>query len=272
MASTPLFPSVPQNKNSGYKNLLPLNNTWTGENTFTKTTYSSARNFFGSEAIPTAFLLEYIERDNALYYNLTDGVGTHIFVSNDPDGSGNYFPLKINPNNITLESLNCPTQSGYPIVASTDSSSRIATTEWVQSAISNSINTIVRGIWVYPNTATVPLSNNVPLTVATLNLTPGNWLINFADFLVLFSGTLTNTTVVLGISTLNNAFGGSSNDFRQVAYTVSGNPNFPTGSTIVSISENTTLYLVVSVFSPGWNNPVFDTQAVYRTFVGSRIN
>jgi hypothetical protein len=61
---------------------------------------------------------------------------THTFrISNSAAGT-TYYPFIINPTDLTISTTNCPTITGFTLPGTGDSTSKIATTQWVQSALS----------------------------------------------------------------------------------------------------------------------------------------
>jgi len=135
-------------------------------------------------------------------YDNDSNSGTHTFATNNSSGVQT-IPLTFNSTDLTINTTNCPTMTGFTLPLSTDNTSKIATCEWVQTAVAggggSSYWTIDTSGNLYPD----PNSYNVCIGT-TSNPTSdrlvvqGNLKVNSGDT------NLNGTLSVSGSSTLAN--------------------------------------------------------------------
>ncbi len=107
-----------------------------------------------------------IYADNAImYYDNDLNGGFHRFATNS--GGTQSFPLEISSAAMTISTLNFPVITSTPIPIASDSSTKIATTAWVQTAISAAVppnllvsNNTWTGTNSFTNTATGSLTSS----------------------------------------------------------------------------------------------------------------
>jgi hypothetical protein len=119
----------------------------------------------------TAVALNNLNSNGLIYLGTTDGIGNLINA------------LTLSSSNLTITTTNCPTISGFPLPGTGDTSSRIATTEWVQNVIQSAPTT---SNWtsnsgnLYPNN---PTATNV-LVGTSANASNSRFLVSGTTYLI----------------------------------------------------------------------------------------
>ena len=151
------------NASTSFGNAISLTSATSGNRQINNTFY----NLYQNDAISSGTYKGRIYTNaGTVYFDLNSL--THAFSINNNFGATSYNPLYINPTDFTITTTNCPTMSGFTLPGISDSTSKIATTQWVQSVIPSTTNYLTtntaQNITATKTFTSVPLCSTAPTT------------------------------------------------------------------------------------------------------------